>query len=235
MDDQTRFWNDWNAATREKFVSETSRDQAATALSWLAETDRRDLAILDVGCGAGWMCDALSKFGTVTGTDLADEVLARAAGRYPQVRFIAGDFMTLRFDECAYDAIVCFEVVAHVHDQPGFLRKLAALLKPGGTLILSSQNPWVLRRSDVDPAGKGQVRRWVSQRELRTLLRERFHVRDVATVTPHGDKGLLRVVNSVKLTRALSAMIGQQRVRQAKERAGLGRTIIVRAERRSDL
>lgn len=230
---ETRFWNDWNAATRERHVSPASVDQARVALEWLDELAPRPRAILDVGCGAGWMCAQLTRFGTVTGTDLADEVLARAATRWLQVRFVPGDFMALPFPPAAFDVIVCFEVLAHVADQPAFVAKLASLLVPGGTLVLSSQNPWVMLRSQVDPVGKGQTRHWLSAAELSRLLGQFFDVTAVRTLTPHGDRGLLRLVNSVKVNRVLTALMGESLVRRVKERLGLGRTIMVRAVRRA--
>jgi 2-polyprenyl-3-methyl-5-hydroxy-6-metoxy-1,4-benzoquinol methylase len=231
--EQARFWNEWNAATRERWVSPASLDQARLALEWLSGLPHRPRTILDVGCGAGWMCEQLTRFGTVTGTDLADEVVARAAARWPQVRFVAGDFMALEFAAAPFDIVVCFEVLAHVADQAAFVAKLARLLAPGGTLVLSSQNPWVMRRSHVDPVGKGQIRRWLSRAELRRLLERHFDVAAMRTLTPHGDRGVLRVVNSVKVNRLLSALAGDDAVRRAKERLGLGRTLMVRAVRRA--
>lgn len=66
---------------------------------WLTQLGRHDLDIIEVGCGAGWLCDRLTKFGRVTGTDLSHEVLARAANRWPSVNYVAGDFMQLDFPE----------------------------------------------------------------------------------------------------------------------------------------
>jgi 2-polyprenyl-3-methyl-5-hydroxy-6-metoxy-1,4-benzoquinol methylase len=225
-----RFWNDWNAATREQHVSPASLDQAHLVVAWLEAMPPRPRAILDLGCGAGWMSDKLTPFGAVTGTDLADEVVARAAVRWPQVRFVAGDFMTLPFPPSSFDVIVCLEVLAHVPDQVAFVAKLAGLLAPRGTLILSSQNPWVMQRSKVDPVGPGQVRHWLSKAELRRLLGERFDIAELRTLTPHGDRGALRLVNSVKVNRFFNRLLGANRVRRLKELLGLGRTLMVRAD-----
>jgi 2-polyprenyl-3-methyl-5-hydroxy-6-metoxy-1,4-benzoquinol methylase len=231
--DETRFWNEWNAATRERHISAASVDQARVALEWLDELPPHPRTILDVGCGAGWMCAQLARFGTVTGTDLADEVLARAATRWPHIRFVPGDFMALPFPPAAFDVVVCFEVLAHVADQSAFVARLANLLVPGGLLVLSSQNPWVMLRSHVDPVGKGQTRRWLSAAELHQFLHQFFAVTTVRTLTPHGDRGLLRLVNSVKVNRVLTALMGENLVRRTKERLRLGRTIMVRAVRRA--
>jgi SAM-dependent methyltransferase len=106
----------------------------------------------DVGCGAGWLCSRLTPFGSVTGTDLSDAVLARAAQRVPQAKFIAGDFMALDLGS-DYDVAISLEVLPHVADQPAFLAKIAGLLKPGGYLMLATQNKPALLRNDI-PAPK---------------------------------------------------------------------------------
>lgn len=86
---QRTFWNQWNATHREHQRVEISLRQAAIVQAWLKAVGRRDLDIIDVGCGAGWLCPQLTPFGRVTGTDLSDEVLARARQRAPEVRYIA--------------------------------------------------------------------------------------------------------------------------------------------------
>jgi ubiquinone/menaquinone biosynthesis C-methylase UbiE len=94
---QRTYWNEWNASHREQRLSDVSLDQREIVLRWLGQLARTDLNVLEVGCGAGWLCPALKQFGRVTATDLSDEVLARARARVPDVRFIAGDFMELGF------------------------------------------------------------------------------------------------------------------------------------------
>ncbi|WP_206035696.1 hypothetical protein [Roseomonas sp. HF4] len=50
---QRPFWNRWNAETREHAVDEMPARQRREVLEWLATRGRRDLDIIDVGCGAG--------------------------------------------------------------------------------------------------------------------------------------------------------------------------------------
>jgi 2-polyprenyl-3-methyl-5-hydroxy-6-metoxy-1,4-benzoquinol methylase len=124
---QQGFWNQWNES-REKSLEEVSRRQARVICEWLDALGRKDLNIIDVGCGAGWLCLQLTEFGCVTGTDLADEVLARAQSLTPDVRFVPGDFMKLDFGLRCFDVVVTLEVLSHVADQRAFVNKLASLL-----------------------------------------------------------------------------------------------------------
>jgi hypothetical protein len=39
-----------------KAPSNVSLEQAEVVLSWLEALDRKDLKIIEVGCGAGWLC-----------------------------------------------------------------------------------------------------------------------------------------------------------------------------------
>ena len=67
----------------------------------------------------------LTAFGHVTGTDLADEVIERASKRSPEIKFVAGDFLSLEcFDPAAYDVVVTLENLSRVTDQKYFVRRL---------------------------------------------------------------------------------------------------------------
>jgi 2-polyprenyl-3-methyl-5-hydroxy-6-metoxy-1,4-benzoquinol methylase len=233
-DAQSRFWNVWNASTREITVGAVSRRQAEKICSWIVALGRDDLEIIDVGCGSGWMCESLLQFGRVTGTDLAGEVIERARARIPQVTFLAGDFMDLELPPGKADVVVSMEVLSHVADQHAFVAKLAGLLKPGGRLMLATQNRWVLERSsDVAPLGAGQIRNWVDFRRLKMLLSPHFEVIELTSVYPNwGHLGILRLVNSTKLTNLLARLSLGRLTDRMKERAFLGHTLMALAQRR---
>lgn len=227
---QQAFWNSWNGVYLEQQRGAVSRRQASIVVAWLEGLGRRDLDILEVGCGSGWLCAGLADFGQVTGTDLCDDVLRQAQQKLPQVRFIAGDFMTLPLPEWSADVVVVLEVLAHVADQRAFLARIAARLRPGGRLMLATQNRFVLERSaDVAPRAEGQIRQWVGVRELRRLLASEFIVEELFTVQPHGHGGVLRAVNSLRLNGWLARCVGQARLDRCKERAGLGHTTMALA------
>jgi 2-polyprenyl-3-methyl-5-hydroxy-6-metoxy-1,4-benzoquinol methylase len=176
----------------------------------------------------------LTKYGSVTGTDLSHEVLRRAAGRTPDVKFIAGDFMSLDFGENGYDVLVCLEVLSHVADQPAFIKKMASLLRPGGYLMLATQNRPQLERNDIPRPMPGQIRQWVDRHELARLLASEFDVRSLFSVTPQCNRGVLRVINANKLHAALSVVglgrIGRA-VKAAQEKVWLGWTLICLAQK----
>lgn len=234
LEDQRSAWNRWNAEAREKSVGGVSTLQAETAEKWLNEIGRHDLNILDAGCGTGWFCQRLLQYGSVTGIDLADEVVERAATRIPQARFVAGDVFTVPLAPASFDVITSFEVLSHVADQPGFLRQLAHLLRPHGTLILATQNRPVLERwSEIPGPLPGQIRRWVDGKTLRRLLEGDFVIDELTSVLMVGDQGYLRFTNSRLFNWPVAILLGRQRRNRLKEKLLLGHTLMVRAHKRT--
>lgn len=230
LEEQRRMWNLWNARAREQQQSYVALRQAEVVDRWLHGA--RDLEILDAGCGAGWLCERLLAHGRVTGVDLADEVVARAALRVPSAKFVAGDLMTLDLPVQAYDVVVSLEVLSHVADQPALIERFAKLMKVGGELMLATQNRPILERwSEVGPPEPGQLRHWVDARTLRRLLRPHFEIDQLISLVPVGDQGFLRVTQSVKLNKLLSAVFKESRITALKERLMLGHTLMVRARR----
>jgi SAM-dependent methyltransferase len=181
------------------------------------------------------MCERLMPFGHVTGTDLADEVLDKARERLPGVRFMAGDFLNMEFEPAAFDVAVSLEVLSHVVDQPAFLRRIAGLLRPGGLLMLATQNRPVLERwSKIGPPEPGQIRRWVDAKSLRKLLAGSYELLEMTSLLPVGDQGILRVLNAPKVNRAIALFTGHDRLDALKERWMLGHTLMVLARKRAD-
>jgi len=102
----------------------------------------RSKSALDVGCGAGLLCEPLARLGaTVTGVDAAPELIAaaraHAEGQGLAISYHAGGVEGL---EGQYDLVTAMEVIEHVADPAAFVRSLADRLAPGGLLILSTPN-----------------------------------------------------------------------------------------------
>ncbi|WP_324072548.1 MAG: bifunctional 2-polyprenyl-6-hydroxyphenol methylase/3-demethylubiquinol 3-O-methyltransferase UbiG [Erythrobacter sp.] len=98
---------------------------------------------LDIGCGAGLVCEPLARLGAaVTGVDAAAENVSAAAAHAEgvglDIRYMAGEVGAL--DIGAFDLVTCVEVIEHVADKPAFLRDVAARLAPDGLLVMSTPN-----------------------------------------------------------------------------------------------
>jgi 2-polyprenyl-6-hydroxyphenyl methylase/3-demethylubiquinone-9 3-methyltransferase len=98
---------------------------------------------LDIGCGAGLLCEPLARLGAgVTGVDAAAENVAAAAAHAEgvglDIRYMAGEVAGL--DIGTFDLVTCVEVIEHVADKPAFLRDVAARLAPDGLLVMSTPN-----------------------------------------------------------------------------------------------
>jgi ubiquinone biosynthesis O-methyltransferase len=226
------FWNKWNHENREtRPLDEPSLGRAAFVLGAVQRCLSPDARLVDLGCGTGWLSERLADHvASVTAVDVADEVIARARERAPHVRFLAGSAMELPTDG-NYDAVVCDNTFAHVADQAAFVERMADLLKPDGWLFLTTQNRTVWLRSRVLPQGEGQVRQWVTRSGLRRLVAPRFRIAHLATIQPNGDRGVLRLLNGRKTSRVWDALLGSQRWRSLRERAGLGQTITLIAQK----
>lgn len=212
-------------------------DQAAQRrmrqiLDSLAELRIHDARILEVGCGTGWLSGLLTRFGTVTAVDLGQEIIGVAKERYPGVDFRSGDIHKLELPTHYFDVVVTLETFSHVPDQALFVRRLAELLKPGGMLLLTTQNKYVFDRRAGIPPNVGYIRKWVTMSTLRRMLRPEFVIRRSTTLEPEGQLGLLRIVNSAALNNVFRRTIGSERTKRLKERAGFGQTLFVIAIKR---
>lgn len=98
---------------------------------------------LDVGCGAGLLCEPLARLGAaVTGVDAAEENIAsarlHAEGGGLAIDYRHGDLAALGLG--TFDLVTSMEVIEHVADKGAFLAALAASLAPGGLMVLSTPN-----------------------------------------------------------------------------------------------
>ena len=230
---QQQYWNNWNVQWREQRPPNSESIQRAEKIwGWFRALPVSQPRILDLGCGNGWFAERLSQFGDVTGVDLAKDVIERAQIRAPHIRFLAGDVLTIPLPEHSFDVVVTMEVLGHLPDHHRFIQRIVSCLKPGGYLLMTTQNKFVLDRCDVHPQGAGQIRTWTDRPALRALLAPHFEILQLETVTPaDGHRGCLRLVNSVKLTRLLTLLMSPESLGRIKERMGLGKLFAVMARR----
>ena len=137
---------------------------------------------LDVGCGAGLLCEPLARLGAaVTGVDAAEENIAvasaHAAGGGLAIDYRCGEIGA--FGLAGFDLVTSMEVIEHVADKAAFVQALAAALAPGGLMILSTPNRTAqsklllvegAERIGMVPRGTHHWDDFVTPDELRELL-----------------------------------------------------------------
>jgi len=177
-----------------------------------------DRRVLDVGCGAGLLCEPLARLGgEVTGVDAALENVsaaqAHAEGSGLAVDYRCGDVAALGLT--GFDLVCALEVIEHVADKRAFIGALAAALAPDGLMVLSMPNRTArsrlllvegAERLGAIPRGTHHWQDFVTPQELAELLTDAGLIMSVPQgITWSPGKGL-HLANDASLNYIVTAM-----------------------------
>jgi 2-polyprenyl-3-methyl-5-hydroxy-6-metoxy-1,4-benzoquinol methylase len=95
--------------------------------------------LLDVGCGNGEFLSKIRALGWHA-VGLEFDPKACAVGSSRGLQIVRGSVPNTSFDSESFDAITLHHVIEHVHDPRAVLDELLGLLKPGGTIVLTTPN-----------------------------------------------------------------------------------------------
>jgi SAM-dependent methyltransferase len=98
---------------------------------------RRDLRILDAGCGTAGNVRFLRRYGTVVGIDLASDALDLGGPRAPGA-LARASVLDIPFASASFDLVTSFDVLYHraVPDEDRALDETWRVLRPGGRLLI---------------------------------------------------------------------------------------------------
>jgi 2-polyprenyl-6-hydroxyphenyl methylase/3-demethylubiquinone-9 3-methyltransferase len=179
------------------------------------------LRLLDIGCGAGVLCEPLARLGAdVVGADPARTAIdaarvhARESGLQIDYRCASSESLADAGER--FDIVLAMEVIEHVSDPDLFIARCAEMVRPGGLMILSTLNrtvksfvfaiaaaEYVLR---LLPRGAHQWSRFLTPAEVRAAMaRHDLAVADVSGVTLNLFAGALQLSRKTDVNYILTA------------------------------
>jgi 2-polyprenyl-3-methyl-5-hydroxy-6-metoxy-1,4-benzoquinol methylase len=173
--DQSGFWRDIYGSP--DVYALIHQERRAQVLAWVEALNLPcGSRVLDVGCGAGLTATALAQRGLqVHATDSVPAMVelarrhATEAGVGHHVELATADVHELPFDEGTFELVVALGVIPWLHSPRTAVHEIARVTRPGGYVILNSDNPRRLNHA-LDPrfnarldrvreAAKGLLRR----------------------------------------------------------------------------
>ena len=146
-------YDEWAATYEEELVD--ANDYVAPmrlAQSFAQQAGRKDLRIIDIGCGTGLAGQALRALGftRIDGLDLSPGMLAEARTKGVYEALITGD-MTKRvpIEDATYDAAVSAGAFSHSHIGPVGFDEILRIVKPGA-LICATINADAFERDGYE-------------------------------------------------------------------------------------
>ncbi len=174
---------------RDAFLRHRASNSFSTRDSLSQLKPFKDYSILDVGCGGGLLSESLARMGgNVKGIDASESNIRIAQ----QHKGNDSDLSTLQYEHMTaesllergelFDLVCSVEVVEHVENPRKFVETLCNLVKPGGSLVLSTINRTQLsyfmaifmaeRVLGFAPPGTHEWNKFLTPQELKAFVEE---------------------------------------------------------------
>lgn len=145
-----RLWSEFDGANALQL------QRLVAVLSEISRAGIQRPAILELGCGTGWMTSVLGMFGPATGIDLSDKGIEFARSSFLNAEYMRCDIQNIDCLERRFDVVVSHEVIEHLEDQARHVRVSWDHLRPGGFLILTTPNGRILKK--IPPEERSTLR-----------------------------------------------------------------------------
>ena len=132
--------------------------------------------LLDAGCGTGYFSKAAVERGAdVTSMDLGENLLAKVKEKCNST-CVKGSILEMPFEDNSFDYVISSEVIEHVPAPLDAIPEIYRVLKPDGTMVLTTPNKHWHFAIDIANAMKLRpyqgLENWVSLQELRNSALE---------------------------------------------------------------
>lgn len=149
--------------------------------------DWSEKRVIDIGCGGGFMTEALAKrsaevFGIDPSKPAINAARNHAASLNLTINYKLGQAEYIDFDDNSFDIVVCVDVLEHVENLEKSIKQISRILKPNGLFFFDTINRnWLSkflvitlaeRIIKILPCGAHNSNMFIKPSELRKILIE---------------------------------------------------------------
>lgn len=136
----------------------------------------RGAVVLEAGAGEGYGAAMLARSARkVLAVDYDTDAARHAAAEYPEIEVVRGNLAGLPVRTGSVDVVVNLQVIEHLWDQPQFIAECARVLRPAGTLVVTTPNRITFSPGRDTPLNPFHTRE-LNAAELTELLAPHFDV-----------------------------------------------------------
>jgi SAM-dependent methyltransferase len=100
------------------------------------KNDKKELSILNIGCGTGGTIDMLENFGKTDNVDISDDAI-KFMKKHGYKRITKVDSVKLPFKAKTYDMVGAFDVLEHIDEHIDALKEWKRVIKDDGAIIIT--------------------------------------------------------------------------------------------------